>query len=555
MSFISCFLTCLLVTVLTFGLAAQALSPEQQKAVDKIFHEWDNDHSPGCALAIVQDGKIAYSKGYGMADLEHRIPNTPQSVFYIASVSKQFVNMCMLLLVEDGMLSLDDDVHKYIPELPDYQHPITIRNLIHHTSGIRDFLQLWEMSGRSYLDKVPEEEALALICRQRDLNFEPGTRYLYSNSCYFMMGLILQRITGKTLREFGEERIFGPLGMASSQFYNDNRILIPDRAFGYGAVNHTGNFSNMMLRYDLVGSGGIYSNVEDLFKWDQNYYENKIGRQGQKLIDQMLTNGRYQDGTEVDYAFGLEKRVYKGLSAFGHGGALGGYRSAFWQFPEQRTSIIILSNFENLDPGGRVFEIADIILKDNFREVSEEAQAFPKPVKLSGKKLNAFTGSYWNHWDMNQRQITLEDGKLFYVRGADSRSELIPFADNKFYMAGLPYMVEVRFEQNTMTVLIPDSRPVILTAFEPFSPSGEQIDEYTGTFYSSDLNATYSLSVSDGQLQLTLPNASVKLTPVSKNLFFRDNVGTIRFIRDKMGNVIQLRLDAGRVRNVLFEKQ
>ncbi|MCB0840169.1 MAG: serine hydrolase, partial [Bacteroidetes bacterium] len=266
---------------ITLSLYAQKLPKNQQNAIDQVFAQWDNPNSPGCALAVVQNGKIVFSKGYGMADLEHNLAITPQNVFYIGSVSKQFVTMCMLLLEEEGKINLDDDIHKYFPEMPDYGYPINIRNLIHHTSGIRDYLQLWEMSGRNYLDEIEEEEVLDIIFRQKALNFEPGTRYLYSNSCYFMMAMIVKKITGKSIREYAQEHIFGPLRMKNTQFYNDNRRLIKNRAFGYGEP-FEGEFSNMMMRFDLVGSGGIYSTVEDLYLWDQNFYQNKLGKQGNK---------------------------------------------------------------------------------------------------------------------------------------------------------------------------------------------------------------------------------------------------------------------------------
>ncbi|MEZ4825773.1 MAG: serine hydrolase domain-containing protein [Bacteroidia bacterium] len=342
-------------------MSAQQLSPTQTLTIDSIFQAWDKTNSPGCALAVIKDGEIAYSRGYGMADLEHGLAINTKSVFYVGSVSKQFVATCILLLAEEGRLSLDDDVHTYFPELPDYGYPITIRNLIHHTSGIKDYLDMWEMSGRSYLDKVPEAEALESIIRQKTLSFEPGTRYEYSNSGYLMLGMIVRKVSRVSLREYARANIFDPLGMTQTQFYDDNRRLIPNRAFGYGAPVE-GTFTNRMMRFDLVGSGGIYSTVEDLYKWDQHFYQNQLGKRGQALIDQMLTNGRYKNGTEMNYAFGIENGTYKGRRTISHGGALGGYRAGFLQFPDQRFSVIILSNLETFEPLSRAKEVADCVL-------------------------------------------------------------------------------------------------------------------------------------------------------------------------------------------------
>ena len=355
--------------------------------VDAIFADLDRTNSPGCALAVVRDGQIIYSRGYGMADLEHGIANRPQTVFYTGSVSKQFVTMCILLLEEKGLISLDDDVRKYFPELPDYGHAITIRNLVHHTSGIRDYLTLWSLAGNDYLDNMENEVVYDLICRQKELNFEPGTKYLYSNSCYFMMALLVEKVTGSPISKFAREEIFEPLGMKSSLFYDDNRKLIPNRAFGYGR-NSEGSFDNMMMRFDLVGSGGVYSTVEDLYLWDQNFYRNILGKGGQAIIEKMETNGRYKDGTEVNYAFALENGTYRGLRTVSHGGALGGYRSHYVRFPDQNFSVIILGNLAQLAPAGRCYRVADAFLADSFTEPAK-GQNYSAPPRAAS--MNAFT--------------------------------------------------------------------------------------------------------------------------------------------------------------------
>ena len=299
--------------LLLFILPAFIIAQDSASSrVDELFSEWSNTNSPGCALAVIKEGKIIHKRGYGMADLEHDVPIRPSSVFYIGSVSKQFVAACMLLLDEQGKIDLDEDVRTYIPEFPDYGYKITIRNLIHHTSGVRDNLTLWELVGRSHLEEIPEEEIFDMICRQKELNFKPGTQYMYSNSCYFLMSIIVKRASGLSLREYADKHIFQPLGMQNSIFGDNNRRIIRNRAFAYGK-NPDGSFNSMLMRFDLVGSGGLYSTVEDLFLWDQNLYNNKIGTRGQAFVEDMLTNGKYKDGSEVDYAFALVNGEYKGL--------------------------------------------------------------------------------------------------------------------------------------------------------------------------------------------------------------------------------------------------
>jgi CubicO group peptidase (beta-lactamase class C family) len=329
--------------------------------VDKIFEGCNNSNSPGCALAIVKDGKILYKRGYGMADLEHDIPISSNTVFYVGSVSKQFTAMCLLLLEEEGKLSLDDNIRKYLPQFPEYNKPITIRQLIHHSSGIRDYLLLWYISGKDYLDYMSEDEVYRLLCSQKELDFTPGERHAYSNSGYFLASLIIRKVSGKSLREYAEENIFKPLGMKNSIFNDSNKNIIKNRAFGYTPLNE-GNFGNVFMRFDLVGSGGLYTTIEDLYLWDQNFYHNKLGKGGQTLINKMCTNGKLNDGKEVNYAFGLINGQYQGFRTIQHGGSLGGYRAHILRFPEQALTIIVLSNLSIIDPGSLANKVADIFL-------------------------------------------------------------------------------------------------------------------------------------------------------------------------------------------------
>jgi CubicO group peptidase (beta-lactamase class C family) len=337
----------------------------QNTEISKLFRQWDNDNTPGCAVAVIKDGSIIHSAGYGMADLEHDIPIIPGSVFYVGSVSKQFVAACVLLLEEEGRLSLDDNIRKYLPEFPDYGTPITIRHLIHHTSGIKDYLSLWEQTGRSYLDYMDENEVYKMICAQDELNFKPGEKHRYSNSCYFLLWFIIERASGTTLKQYARDNIFEPLGMNKSHFHDNYLHIIKDRAIGYERLED-GSFGNLYMRFDLVGSGGLYTTVEDLYKWDQNFYDNKLGKSGQALIDTMLTNGRLNNGTEINYAFALVNDTYRGARVVRHTGSLGGYRAVITRFPDQKFSVIILSNLANFEPLEIAYNAADIVLKSEL---------------------------------------------------------------------------------------------------------------------------------------------------------------------------------------------
>ncbi len=431
-----------------FILAASGNSRDNNSLaakVDALFAEWDNRNSPGCALAVIKDGAIVYKRGYGMADLEHDVPISSNTVFYIGSTSKQFVTACILLLAEQGKLALDDDLRKFIPEFPQYDKPITIRHLVHHTSGIRDYLTLWELSGRSYLDYVPEQAVLDMICRQKELNFAPGDQHLYSNSCYFLLGVIVKRVSGKTLKEFAHENIFAPLAMNNSHFHDDNKHLVKNRAFGYAKTDN-GKFGNLTMRFDLVGSGGLYTTVDDLFLWDQNFYNNKLGKSGPQLIETMLTNGKLSNGEEVNYAFALTHGVYRGAKTVSHGGALGGYRAQLLRFPEHKFSVVILSNLASFNPTALAYKVADIYLAEHLKpleiSIEENVQSNDAPAKKSGKlalagaQLQEFAGDYGSEELEVSCKISTENDRLFFQIKNNPKMAVEPFDKDAFAAGG-----------------------------------------------------------------------------------------------------------------------
>ena len=357
----------LLTLFIAFSLIINA-QIEQAQSIDSLFSEWAKAETPGCALGIIQDGKLIYSNGYGIADLEHDIAITPTSVFYIGSVSKQFVTFCILLLEEQGKINLDDRIQVYLPDFPEYGSPLTIRNFIHHTSGVRDYLTLMYLKGRDYLDNTDVDEAYELIKRQKELNFEPGEKYLYSNSCYFMLAMIIEKAAGQSLRDFAQENIFNPLGMSSTLFYDDNTDLIKNRVFSYSVKDDGEGYNNLISRFDLVGSGGVYSSIEDLYLWDQNFYNNKLGKGGQAIIDKMHEEGLLNNGESCGYAFALNNGTYKGLRTVSHGGALAGYRAQLMRFRDENFSVIVLANRGDANPTGKAFQVADIFLSDKYKD-------------------------------------------------------------------------------------------------------------------------------------------------------------------------------------------
>lgn len=405
------------------------LSPLEKTKVDEVFKEWNTESTPGLALGIIKDGKLAYTKGYGMADLEHNIANTDSTIFYIGSVSKQFVTMCILLLEEQGKLKLDDKIQKYFPDFPEYNAPLTIRNFIHHTSGVRDNLTLWKLAGNDLLDHIDKEEMYQLIRRQKELNFTPGEQYLYSNSCYFILGMIIEKVSGESLKTFAQKNIFEPLGMTHTFFGDDNKRIIKNRAFSY--LLEDGTYKNQIMRFDLVGSGGIYSNIKDMYYWDQNFYHNKLGKGTQALVDKMHENGKLNNGESSGYAFAINNSKYRGLSTLSHGGSLAGYRSYLLRIPEQKLSIVILGNVSPLPTSKLPYQLVDILHEKQLEPIIETKEKLNQAAKENAKQLvyktsslEQYVGTFYND-ELNVSYVIIANNENLYCSIKNKEAELL----------------------------------------------------------------------------------------------------------------------------------
>jgi len=425
---------------------AAANTDPRFEAVDKLFSRWDRPDSPGCALGIIQDGEFIYKRGYGMADLEHAVPLSAGSVFRIGSTSKQFTAMCIALLEEEGRLGLDDDIRKYIPEMPRYPSSVTIRHLIHHTSGIRDYLTLWEIAGAREQDFFTDPEVVDMLARQKELNFTPGEEMLYSNSGYFLLAEIVRRVTGASMRVYAEEKIFRPLGMTSTHFHTDSTEIVPRRACGY-STRQGGGFAISMTTLGMIGDGGVFTSVDDLLRWDRNFYDNKLGKGKPGLIERVQIPGILNSGENLDYAFGLGITRYKGLKLVSHGGAFVGFRADMLRFPDQRFSVICLANLAQFNPSAMARRVADIFLKDQFLPTEKKAgpsqkknidtgDRNPRRWKPEPSRLGEFEGVYFSEELQTAYQVYLKDGKL-YLRHENphmnySRSPLVPVSEDLF---------------------------------------------------------------------------------------------------------------------------
>jgi CubicO group peptidase (beta-lactamase class C family) len=544
---------------------------QRNKEVDSLFSEWDKTDSPGCILAVIQEGEFIYERSYGMANLEHKIPITSDSVFRTGSVSKQFTAMCVAILAEKGELSLDDGVRKYIPELPDYADQITIRHMIHHTSGIRSYTSLFVLSMLSQdvkdADMITKGDSLEIVARQKALEFKPGERYEYSNSNYFLLGLIVESVSDKSLRNFAEDEIFRPLGMMNSHYHDDCKMVIPKRAYGY-APKDDGGFEVSMSNCEVVGDGCVFSSASDLLLWDSNFYINRLPG-GKKLIETMETSGVLNSGDENPYAFGLVKSVHKGLPLIDHGGAWAGFRAYMARFPEQKLSIILLANLSTVPVERLGKQVADFYLDQFFDEEHKgKQQKKAKPfhaVKVPENTLEELVGLYLLPNGMLVEVSRVESNLSMVVSGwKESRTTYAPISKTRFQpVDGLfTGIVDVeRTDEKKPPRLVFHRQNGTTTNWEPIPKtlSSKEVRDFVGDYYSKELDSTYRLTKSeDGALVCrTLPSLSgdYEVHKLRKDEVVFMGI-QLKFRRSKKGKVSGFDLfSSGGVHGVRFRKR
>jgi len=369
---------------LTFAVTARVLAAEPA-AVDAVFARFTPPDSPGASLVVIREGRIVYERGYGQATLTPARPVTPETSFYIGSVSKQFTAAAIALLHQRGQVGLDDDVRRYVPELPDYGRKITLRHCVHHTSGLRDYLALHDLAGADPNATFGDADVLSLLRRQKGLGFEPGARHSYSNSGYFVLSLIVGRVTGQSLRDFAAANLFGPLGMTTAQFRDRHTQPIPHRAEGYKPAG--AGFALDNPNFDVVGAGGVFMTARDFLAWDQNFYSASVG--GPAFVALLQTPGTLSDGKRLDYAFGLRVGRYRGLDLVEHSGAYGGFRAHVIRFPAHRFSVVCFTNLSTALPSRLVRQVADLYLADAFTGPAAVEETEPPLAAAPGRSTAA----------------------------------------------------------------------------------------------------------------------------------------------------------------------
>jgi CubicO group peptidase (beta-lactamase class C family) len=545
---------------------ASQLAPSVMARIDSVFAMYDSRTSPGCATSVVREGQPVFEKGYGMSDLQHGVPITSASIFHVASISKQFAAMSMVLLAKDGKLSLDDDVRKHIPEIPDFGKRITIRHLIHHTSGLRDQWQLLSLSGWRADDPKSESDILWLVGRQRALNFEPGAEHLYSNTGFTLLGTIVKRVTGKSLREFTTERIFAPLGMTNTHFHDDHTMIVPGRTSAYvqrqgigrgGAAVGTDDYRISIPVFDNAGATSLFTTVQDMAKWERNFLSPTVG--DSSTIAQMHQRGRLNSGTDIPYAFGLVHGQVRGLTTIGHGGSDAGYRADFLRFPDERTAFITLCNVGSADPGQLNRSVARIVLADRMTPIGTNGASQPvavAEVPVDPETLRGFAGVYLDTRTETQAAVVFQPGSktLHAGRGPDA-PKLRHVGNNEFVVLGPNGDIQARYRFGPGTVTNMQSNIALQRVGAP-DASPTTLQGLVGRYRSEELDVDWAIELAkDSTLVLSRRRTpDQRLTPVYAD-GFAGGVGNIRFTRDSAGKVTGFLLTSGRIRHIRFDRR
>lgn len=463
--------------------ASRGITAAQVEAVDAVFQEWSDPAGPGAAVAVTRNGRIIYSQGYGSAQLEYRIPVTPTTPFHVASVSKQFTTFAVALLARDGALSWDDEVHRHLPELPDLGHPVTLRQLAQHTSGVRDQWELLIQAGWRIDDVITRDQIVALMMRQRELNFEPGSEYLYSNMGYSLLAEVVERVSGQDFGEFLRERAFLPLGMHRTHVHSDHTRIVPGRAYSYAPTGN-GGWRNAVLSYANQGATSLFTTVEDLGRWMAEMETPVVGDAA--LWAEMAEPARLNGGDTASYGLGLSVGSYRGLTTKGHGGADAGFRTNLLFFPEEGMGVVVLGNASSFNAGRLAREVAEVFLEGRMEPVEEPANDAPAnaagnaeeeeegPEPLSAQVMAQYEGSFYSpELDVVYR-VRVEEGALVVERPRQPEQTLTLVEPDSFRSSqwGMNRVEFVRDEEGAVAQMLVSGGRVRNVRFHRVEPWG-----------------------------------------------------------------------------------
>jgi CubicO group peptidase (beta-lactamase class C family) len=533
----------LLFVPLALFAAPAAAQTDPAVRVDSLFAAWNKPESPGCAVGVAQNGRTVLSRAYGSANLEHGIANTPGTVFEAGSVSKQFTAAAIVRLAQQGKLSLDDDVRKHVPEVPDYGTPITLRHLLNHTSGLRDWGSVMSLAGWPRGTRIyTHAHALDVISRQRALNFTPGAEYSYSNTGYNLLAMIVERVSGVSFAEFSKRELFQPLGMTKTEWRDDFTRTVKGRASAYTLE---GGAWHLQMPFENVhGNGGLLTTVDDLLRWNQALDAGTIP--GLNVLE---TQGVLSNGRKIDYALGLTVSQFRGLREVSHSGATAGYRAYLARYPEAGVSVALLCNAANASPELAI-RAAALFMADRLRP--ETPPAAVPPVAVEPAELERRAGVYRSRRTGAPLRMRMVDGKLRTGGG----TELVPAGGGVFRFGTAGTRLEfVDASPVQLRIVYPDGDTVMYEPAAAADSTPARLATYAGEYRSDEAEATYTAAVVDGALVLRMrPSTTFRLTPVYADAFSGPGGSLVRFIRGRDGRVQAFTLGTDRVRELRFDR-
>ena len=534
-------------------LNASAAPDPINARVDELFAHWDHKDSPGAAIVVVKDGAVVYQHGYGYANLAHGIPITPQTRFDVASVAKQFTGLSVAMLIGQGKLSLNDDVRKYLPDVPDFGKTITIGHLLHHTSGLRDWPESFLLSNVDLEAPISFEMILELVRRQRELDFAPGEEFQYSNTGYNLLAATIAKVTGQSFRAWTDANLFQPLGMQHTHVCENPAEIMPDVAESYDEGNLPGTLHHVTSQLSGLGSSSLFISAEDMGQWLLNFESAKVG--GRKAVDLMCQPGKLNSGAKLDYCFGIFDDNYRGYKMFEHGGSWAGYRSFTMFIPEKRFAVAVLANTANMNPSEQAHEIADLYLgvMDTAKPDHKLAPAGTE-LNIDPASRDAFPGTYrlGAGWLLT---ITREAGTLMTQATHEGKFKMTPTGTNTFFVEGYNRSVEfVRQESGAVTNLLYHGINAPKLNLVEMTPAG--LAACVGDYWSEELGVAIRLEIHDGQLATCRRSGQwVHFLPTGPDRFDADVGGwVVQFTRNKSGVVTETKVSGGRVRNMRFAR-
>ena len=510
-----------------------------ERAFDKFTRAYVGP-APGCAAAVSLNGETVFEKAFGLADLEHNVPNTPQTIFESGSVAKQFTAAAIVLLHQDGKLHLDDPVMKHIPELPDYGYPLTIRHLLNHTSGLRDWGSVMSLTGAGRGDRVITQDlALDVITHQRGLNFTPGAEYSYSNSGYNLAAIIVERVSKQKFPAFVEERLFKPLGMKNSSWRDDYQRIVPGRAQAYSRQG-AGPWRLNMPFMNVYGNGGMLTTVGDWMKWNAMFESKSLGA---PLVSALETQGVLNDGRKIAYALGLEIGTHKGLKEVAHGGATAGYQTFLTRYPDNKVSIGVMCN--GTSPGAGA--IAEAITDEIFGPYPETAKT--EPPKVPEDELKKFAGIWRSEKTHFPARFIIENGVSRF-----SGARLVPMGAGQFAFGDnrLKFTFDKDGKPISAETVDSDGEVRRFAPAKEWTPTRADLASFKGDWFSSEAGATLTFAVeADKAFIKQRPSTSLPMQPLYKD-HFQVQGYVVWFTRDRNGKVNGMHVGASRLRDMPF---